>query len=204
MTSATKTDKQRRMDEIRKHAQELAPSACSSRRNIVWGEGPLTVLAAIVGEAPGNTEDRAGRPFVGSSGILLTQELARVDLIRSDFWITNVVKCRPTKQVESRITNRAPTAKEAHAWSGILMDELKVVEPKIILCAGVLAARMLLDKNFIMSQDRGKWFDGPFGTRVIATYHPAYVQRQIGLSNDQVIAEFRSDLQKMKDAIGKL
>lgn len=202
--TAKVTEKESAMATLITRAELLAPAVCESGRNMVWGEGRMDALAAIVGEAPGEREDKLGRPFVGPAGALLDRELARVGLNRSDLWITNVVKCRPTRIEGTRLANRPPNAKELHAWTEFLMDELAIVRPQIIVCAGAPAAKTLIRKNFALTKEHGGWFIGPLGSKVIATYHPAYILRQIGPLMDKILVEFRQDLIKVAKAIDEI
>jgi DNA polymerase len=197
----TEAEKESEMAQARDRAAKTAPKVCEPGRQLVWGEGPVNALAAIVGEAPGDREDKLGRPFVGPAGALLDRELARVGLNRGDFWITNVVKCRPTKPEGGRVSNRPPTVKEIRAWSDLLTEELLIVSPRIIVCMGAPAARALIRKDFAITKEHGEWFEGPFGSLAIATYHPAYVLRQMGQSVDRTLVEFRLDLLKVAEAM---
>lgn len=194
-------DKKAAMADLKEHASDLVPEVCDPGRRLVWGEGPVSARVAIVGEAPGDKEDKLGRPFVGAAGKLLEIELARAGLDRADIWITNIVKCRPTRKAAGVTVNRPPTVKEINAWKEALMKELEIVSPQIIICAGAQAAKVLIRKGFALTKDRGKWFDGPFGARIIATYHPAYLLRRVGEDRDRAIAEFRSDLRQAADAL---
>lgn len=199
--SVLDTDKEAAMATLRERAELLAPAVCELERKLVWGEGPINAVAAFVGEAPGEREDKLGRPFVGPAGAFLDRELTRVGLSRDDLWITNVVKCRPTKIEDGRVANRSPNAKEIRAWSEFLMDELAIIRPKIIVCAGAPAAKALIRKDFALTKERGEWFEGPMGTKIIATFHPAYILRQIDPVMDRILVEFRQDLIKVAKAI---
>ncbi|MEN6521917.1 MAG: uracil-DNA glycosylase [Armatimonadota bacterium] len=123
-------------------------------------------------------------------------ELKRLGISRNNLWITNAVKCRPVKESAGILVNRAPTVKEIKNWLGPLIEELEIIHPRIIVCLGAVAAKALINKNFALTKDRGFWFDGPFGSRIIATFHPAYILRQIGDNWDIAMEEFRADLKQ--------
>jgi uracil-DNA glycosylase family 4 len=201
---ALEGDKKERMDQLRREAEENAPYICPDSKKVVWGEGSLDSPVVIVGEAPGDYEERFGRPFVGPAGKLLERELAKLGIKREDWYITNVVKCRPTTQAGNRVTNRAPTAKEVGSWMTYLMDELAIVQPKIVICMGAIAANNLIHKKFAMTVERGQWFEGPLGTKAIAIFHPSYVLRQQGEEYDRLVELFSRDLRKVLDAQTKL
>jgi len=194
---AAETAKQSMMAELKERAERAAPAICQAGHSgLVWGEGSLSALIAIVGEAPGDKEEKLGRPFVGPAGRLLDRELERAGLKREQTWITNVVKCRPTRETRAGTINRPPAVKEVHDWLGFLMEELTIISPRVIVCAGAVAASALIHKSFALTKDRGRWFEGPLGTRAIATFHPAYLLRQVGDAWDSSMAAFRSDLRQ--------
>lgn len=201
---ALEGSKEERMEQLRREAEENKEQLCPEREKIVWGEGSLDAPVAIVGEAPGDFEERQGRPFVGPAGRLLERELARLGLRREDWYITNVVKCRPTSMSGNRVVNRTPLAKEIKDWMNYLMDELTIIEPRIIVCMGGIAANNLIHKKFAMLSERGQWFEGPMGTRATATLHPAYLLRQQGQDFDEKLELFRNDLAAIKDEALKL
>ena len=184
------------MDELKSRAEGIIASTCNTGHKLVWGDGSLDARIAIVGEAPGAKEEELGKPFVGPAGMLLDKELKNAGLNRSEIWVTNVVKCRPIKQTDGSISNRTPTAKEVKQWFYILMEELEIIGPGIIICAGAIAAKLLIRKDFAIMKEHGMWHDGPFRTRIIATFHPAYILRQVGRYRDTAIEAFRSDMRK--------
>lgn len=185
--------KQQLMDELLVEAQKVCDLVCGSS-NLVWGEGNLSAGLALVGEAPGQTEDRMRKPFVGRAGKLLDAELALAAISRSEIYITNVVKCRPVVVKNGRESNRAPNTREVLAWQDILMRELELISPRVILCLGAIAASQLIHPGFRMNLERGKVFDGPFGSLVIATFHPSYVLRALTYDGGKIIDQFRTDL----------
>lgn len=169
---------------------------------IVPGEGNPTADVVLVGEAPGEEEDRQGRPFVGRSGKLLEQVLATAGFDRRDLWITNTVKSRPVACEGGRARNRPPTAGEIKAWQPCLASELKLVRPKLLVGLGAVAGRALVDPTFKITQQRGVWHDDALlGVDVIVTWHPSYILRQQGEAYrarlGEAIADFRQVFQRL-------
>lgn len=148
---------------------------------LVTGEGNADAEVMFIGEAPGKDEDEQGRPFVGRSGKLLTELLKNAHLDRKDVFITNLVKCRPPE-------NRTPTPSEVKAYKPLLLDEIKIVRPKIICTLGSSALQGLLERPISITQVRGKPLDY-HGILLIPTYHPAYVLR-----NRPAEKDFQHDL----------
>lgn len=150
-----------------------------SRTKTVFGVGDPHSPLMLVGEGPGENEDSTGLPFVGRAGKLLDDILAAVELTRDQVYITNIVKCRPTVEEGGRLRNRQPKTGEINACNPYLQAQIESVKPEIILCLGSPAAKNLIDKNFKITKDRGKWYERE-GFRAMATFHPAYILRQSG------------------------
>ncbi|HEX5415992.1 MAG TPA: uracil-DNA glycosylase [Chloroflexota bacterium] len=146
----------------------------------VFGEGNLSAPLMLVGEAPGQVEVERGRPFQGPAGRVLDELLDRLAIPRSELYITNVVKIRPYVENGRNRVNRPPRAGEVHAFSWILDREIAIVRPRVIVCLGAVAANALIHPKFALKQDRGRWFEGPEGARILATYHPSYLLRLRG------------------------
>jgi DNA polymerase len=152
----------------------------SIRQNSVYGEGDPCAAVMVVGEGPGETEDKLGRPFVGRAGQLLDKMLLAIDLPREDVYICNTVKCRPTLDDGVRLRNRAPDPDEMANCRPYLDEQIEIVGPRIILCLGAPAAKSFLGPKFSITKQRGQWFEGPSGIPLIATFHPAYILRLTG------------------------
>ncbi len=152
----------------------------ATRTNSVYGEGNPLAALMVVGEGPGETEDRQGRPFVGRAGELLDRMLGAIGLPREDVFICNTVKCRPTLEDGGRLRNRAPTPFEMTNCRPFLDEQIEIIEPRIILALGAPAAKSFLGDQFSITRQRGQWFEGPRHTPLIATFHPAYILRQTG------------------------
>lgn len=183
---------------------------CNERTNIVFGYGNPNAQVMIIGEAPGANEDQTGLPFVGAAGNLLDQYLGQTsyredvkqvledmsstrktderlallsklrDLLLDDFYFTNVVMCRPPE-------NRDPTPKEIEACRVRLHEQIYIVDPSLIICAGRIATEALLGKKVSITQSRGDLFDieipgrvYPIKYPVMAVLHPSFLLR----SND--------------------
>jgi uracil-DNA glycosylase len=151
-----------------------------NRTNTVFGSGDPHSPLMLVGEGPGENEDATGLPFVGRAGKLLDDILAAVDLTRQDIYLTNIVKCRAAVEEGGRLKNRQPRTGEIKACNPYLQGQIEAIRPRIILCLGGPAAKTIIDKDFRITKDRGKWYDLEGGIKAMATFHPAYILRQRG------------------------
>jgi len=142
-----------------------------TRINTVFGEGSANAKVMIIGEAPGKDEDISGKPFVGRAGKLLTEILSSINLERNDIFITNTVKCRPPE-------NRNPHDDEIKSCSGYLDEQIKLINPKVIVLLGKIAANRILNIDEPISNLRGKkYFIKENNIPIIVFYHPAYLLR---------------------------
>ncbi len=158
------------IDEIAKAIK--ACTACglhSTAKNAVPGEGNPHAGFVCVGEAPGQTEDETGRPFVGAAGQLLTKILAAINLTREEVFICNVLKHRPPG-------NRNPAPEEIAACSPFLLRQLEVLRPRVILALGTFASQTLLQTTTPIGKLRGQ-VHRYYGVPLIVTYHPAALLR---------------------------
>jgi DNA polymerase len=142
---------------------------CRTRKNVIFGEGNLQADLMFVGEAPGRDEDIKGRPFVGKAGRLLTKIIEAIGLTREDVFIGNVLKCRPPD-------NRNPLPEEIMKCSPYLIEQIKLIQPKVICALGKFAAQTLLNTEKPISRLRGTFYDY-HGVKLMPTYHPAYLLR---------------------------
>lgn len=138
-----------------------------NRTHTVFGEGNPDADIMFIGEAPGENEDRLGRPFIGPAGQLLDQILSACKWNRSDVYICNIVKCRPPK-------NRVPNPEEIHNCSYFLQEQIRIVNPKYIVCLGSIASNSIVGLK--INQARGQWFTYK-EHKVLCSYHPAYLLR---------------------------
>lgn len=139
------------------------------RKNLVFGAGNPRAALVFVGEAPGADEDRAGEPFVGRAGQLLTKIIEAMGLTRQDVYICNILKCRPPG-------NRNPETAEIAACEPFLIRQLQAIAPRAICALGTFAAQTLLKKDVPITALRGR-FHNYAGLKVMPTYHPAYLLR---------------------------
>jgi uracil-DNA glycosylase family 4 len=175
-------DKQERMERLRSEALTCPECPNQGRRlRVVFGEGDVTAAVMLVGQGPGVLDEQSGRPFSGPSGALLDQALAEVGLQRDKLWLTNVIKCRAVKQEKGRLVDRPPSAAELKACRPWLDGEIGVVQPRIVVCIGVPAAKALIARTFKLSEGHGRFEECADGTRRIAVFHPAYVLRLKGV-----------------------
>jgi DNA polymerase len=139
------------------------------RKQIVFGVGNPRAQLMFIGEAPGADEDEQGEPFVGRAGQLLNNMIKAMGLQRADVYIANIIKCRPPG-------NRTPERDECDTCSPFLMRQIGVIQPKVIVALGAVAAKTLLAINTPMAEFRGRWYDFR-GTKLAVTYHPAFLLR---------------------------
>ena len=143
-----------------------------TRTNVVFGEGVTDAEVLCIGEGPGEQEDLTGRPFVGRAGKLLDDMLEIIDLSREkNVYIGNMVKCRPPQ-------NRDPLNTEQDACIGYLRKQTKLLNPKIIVCLGRIAAMKLIREDFKISRDHGTW-EQKGGIWFTAMYHPSALLRDV-------------------------
>jgi DNA polymerase len=177
--------------------------ACDGATQVVPGEGNPHARVVLIGEAPGEQEDRQGRPFVGRSGKLLDQLLNTAGLDRRDLWITNTVKCRPVSFEGAKPANRAPKPAEIKLWAECLEAELSLIKPEVIVGLGAVAGKALLGNDFKITQMRGQFYESSLvGVPVIVTWHPSYIMRQVGESYRERLAEAVSDFQAVYGRLG--
>jgi len=140
------------------------------RRQVVFGTGNPNADLMFVGEAPGADEDRLGEPFVGRAGQLLTKIIEAIGLARADVYIANVIKCRPPG-------NRNPEPDEVATCEPFLFDQIDLIRPKVIVALGTFAAHALLGTDAPISRLRGRVHDFRGGSKLIPTFHPAFLLR---------------------------
>ncbi len=163
--------KEELLAEIRQEVERctLCPLA-RSRTQVVFGEGNPDALIMFVGEAPGEDEDRTGRPFVGKAGQLLTKILLSVGIQREEVYIANMVKCRPPG-------NRTPTLEEVETCFPYLEAQIAIVNPSVIVTLGSVSTGYFLKTREPMSKLRGQWFDWLGGKRIFPMFHPSFLLR---------------------------
>ena len=191
--------------ELRELARDC--KACDLWKNAtqtVFGEGQPGSAIMLVGEQPGDQEDRAGRPFVGPAGHLLNRALAEAGIDRHEVYVTNVVKhfkWAATGRGKRRI-HKKPRYSEIQACRPWLDAELDAVKPEVLVCLGASAAQALLGKNFRVSQQRGQFVESALAPKVMATVHPSSILRaQDEESRHEQMQAFIDDLRKIAEVI---
>lgn len=144
-------------------------SLCQGRNNLVFGTGNEKAEIMLIGEGPGEQEDIQGIPFVGPAGKLLDSMLEIINLDKKQIYIANIIKCRPPH-------NRDPLSVEQEACRPWLDRQITLVDPKIIVCLGRIAAMSLIREDFRITREHGQWFDKN-DRRIMATYHPSALLR---------------------------
>jgi uracil-DNA glycosylase len=158
------------MEPMREHCDRCQRCELgASRTHAVIGRGNLNALIMIIGEGPGQNEDETGLPFVGKAGQLLDKILASVKLTEEDVYICNIVKCRPPG-------NRKPTPKEMDACRPYLMEQVRLVDPKIILFAGGSAVEGVMGDKRGITKIRGQWMEWD-NRPCMPIFHPSYLLR---------------------------
>ena len=142
---------------------------CSTRNKVVFGVGDRTARILFVGEGPGEQEDLQGEPFVGAAGKLLDDMLSIIDLDRTNVYIANIVKCRPPR-------NRDPETEEQDACFGYLREQIRLIQPKLIVCLGRIAAKRLIREDYRITKEHGTWVERD-GVWYTAIYHPSALLR---------------------------
>ena len=169
-----------------------------SRTNTVFSDGVPNSNLVLIGEAPGYWEDKKGLPFVGKAGQLLDKIFASVGLSRQkDVYICNTIKCRPPE-------NRNPLPEEKEACKEYLQAQLDILKPKIILVCGNIALNTMLPNERGITHARGKWFDGPYGSKMMPIFHPSYLLRNDSREKGSPKWLMWQDIQKIKREYDKL
>lgn len=164
---------------------------CQTRHHVVFGIGPRDADVMFIGEGPGEQEDLRGEPFVGPAGKLLDDMLSIIDLSRENCYIANIVKCRPPR-------NRDPLETEQEACIPYLRNQVALVQPKIIVCLGRVAALKLLNPNFRITREHGVWTEKN-GVWMTATFHPSALLRDVSKR-----PEAFDDLLKIREKIQEI
>lgn len=144
---------------------------CETRNHVVFGVGNRQADIMFIGEGPGEQEDLQGVPFVGAAGQLLDDMLSIIDIDRTNCYIANIVKCRPPH-------NRDPLETEQEACIGYLQRQIELVQPKIIVCLGRIAAKALIREDFRITREHGTWVQKD-GIWMTAMYHPSALLRDV-------------------------
>lgn len=184
--------------------EEVRDAACDCTRcplyrhatQTVFGEGPRDAKIMLIGEQPGDCEDREGRPFVGPAGRMLDQCLAKAGLDRRALYLTNTVKhFKWVATSRKHRLHKKPSPREIAACRPWLDAELDFVRPELVIALGATAAQALMGPDFRVTRSRGQFFSMPWSARFMATVHPSSLlrahssQRQAGI--DAFVADLR-------------
>lgn len=170
-----------------------------TRNNIVFSDGnPNSAKAILIGEAPGENEDKTGTPFVGRAGKLLNEFLEKTGISRAeDLYIINTVKCRPPQ-------NRVPSDAEKAACEGYLLKQIETINPEVMIFCGATALKSFYDKKVAISKIRGEVLELEIGGKVrkcIPIFHPSYLLRYHSLEEGSPRDLMLKDLKKIRDLI---
>jgi len=169
----------------------------------VFGEGRKGARVMLVGETPGDQEDRKGKPFVGPAGRELDRALARAGIDRADAYVTNAVKHFRFEERGKRRIHQRPEARHVKACRPWLEAELRQIEPEAVIVMGATAARSLLGPSFRVTQERGRLLDSDLAAIVVATIHPSAILRERDDDARHLQREaFTSDLLVAAQALG--
>ena len=163
----------------------------NTRTNCVFGTGNQNADILFIGEAPGDNEDKTGIPFVGRAGQLLDKYFYAVDIPRESVYIANILKCRPPK-------NRDPLPAEEDACIEFLRRQVRLINPKIIVCLGRISAMRLIRPDYKITKEHGEWVQkGNF--LITAVYHPALLLRDPRRKEEMLV-----DTTKIKEKLDEL
>ena len=164
---------------------------CETRHNVVFGIGNESADILFIGEGPGEQEDLQGQPFVGPAGKLLDDMLSIIDLYRQEnCYIANIVKCRPPR-------NRDPHETEQDACIDYLRSQVALVQPKIIVCLGRIAAKRVIDPDYRITRQHGTWVQKN-GIWMAAIYHPSALLRDVS-KRPETFSDLLNIRQKAKE-----
>ena len=179
-------------DQLRQRCEACRACVLAETRNrVVFGVGKENSPVLFVGEGPGQQEDLQGEPFVGAAGKLLDEMLSIIDLGRDNCYIANVVKCRPPG-------NRDPREEEQAACLGYLLEQIRLLRPKVIVCLGRIAAGVLIRNDFRITREHGQWTERD-GVWYTAIYHPSALLRDLNRRPETFL-----DLLRIRDKVCEL
>lgn len=161
-----------------------------TRNNVVFGVGNRNADVMLIGEGPGEQEDLKGEPFVGPAGKLLDDMLSIIDLDREKCYIANIVKCRPPR-------NRDPLDAEQTTCIGYLRHQIELINPRIIVCLGRVAAKVMIDPDYRITSEHGIWLQRR-GVWMTALYHPSALLRDVS-KRPETFSDLLSIREKMQE-----
>ncbi len=179
----TSEEKKIRLDALENQVRTCEGcSLCKTRTQTVFGRGCAGGRILFVGEAPGENEDLEGYPFVGAAGKLLDQYIEFCGLEKDDYYIANILKCRPPR-------NRDPLPEEEDACMDFLRQQVQILAPEILVCLGRIAAQRIISPDFRITREHGKWFHRG-NMKIIATFHPSALLRDPA-KKEEALTDFK-------------
>jgi uracil-DNA glycosylase len=174
----------------------------SCATQVVFGAGPVRASLMLIGEQPGDEEDRRGQPFVGPAGRLLDELLSEAGIERSTTYVTNAVKHFKFVLRGKRRLHESPRLSEINACRPWLLAELDAVRPGLVVCLGASAAKSLLGAKFALMRDRGKLVSSAYAAQVMATLHPSAILRAVDVERASMMkAMLLGDLRLAKSLV---
>lgn len=166
----------------------------------VFGEGLVRSRLMLVGEQPGDQEDKQGRPFVGPAGRVLDKALEEAGIDRDEAYVTNIVKhFKWVRGTGDRRYHKQPSLFEVRACKPWFEAEVEVIRPRVIVALGATAARAIIGSDFRVSKQRGEWVDSDFAEHVTATVHPSSILRQqTDRDRERAMRAFVEDFEKIE------
>ena len=186
------TEKDMKWEELESRCKSCTRCSLSeTRTNVVFGTGSKEADIMFVGEAPGEKEDLSGVPFVGAAGKMLDKYLYAVDIDREKVYIANMLKCRPPK-------NRDPREDEQDLCIEYLREQVRLINPKIIVCLGRISAKRLIKQDFMITKEHGVFYEKN-GFTICAVYHPSALLHDPRKKEDMLV-----DMQKIKEKLDEI
>jgi uracil-DNA glycosylase family protein len=166
----------------------------------VAGEGPPTATIVLIGEQPGDEEDRQGRPFVGPAGRLLDRALQDAGIDRADVYVTNAVKHFKFEERGKRRIHKKPSALESKACRPWLEAEVTAIRPKLLVCLGATAVQSVFGPEYRVTKERGQFVTHAWAPQATSTVHPSAILRAPDDQRETEYQRFVDDLRKVRAA----
>jgi uracil-DNA glycosylase len=171
----------------------------------VFGEGPSAARVIMIGEQPGDREDKQGKPFVGSAGRMMDKLIEEVGLPRKKVYVTNAVKHFKWTPRGTRRMHAKPSSREIFACRPWLEAELEAIRPLVMVLLGPTAAQSLLGSKFRLTKERGRFFETDWSQYTLATYHPSALLRATNQpGGEEIYDAFREDLRLVAEKLAEL
>jgi uracil-DNA glycosylase family protein len=193
------------LDELREEARACQDCALwANATQTVFGAGDPHARVMLVGEQPGDEEDKKGLPFVGPAGRLLDRALEAAGVDRAHVYVTNAVKHFKWQLRGKRRLHKTPAQREIDACHQWLESEIQAVQPQVIVALGATAAKALIGPQFKVSVDRGRFVESPLAPYVFATFHPSALLRlKEEEEKEAAFEQLVTDLKLIREALGR-